>query len=65
MVKPEYVCAIHGHDDEYTDEYENSDGHTQADAVCQRCGRRCLAWTGPKAETIRSLGFDVPQEPAI
>lgn len=65
MVKSKYVCGIRGHDDEYTEEYENADGHVQADAVCQRCGRRRVAWTGPTAERIRSLGYNVPQEAVV
>jgi hypothetical protein len=56
------VCRIVGHNHEYTDEYENENGHVQADKVCTRCGDRELAWTGPKADRIRDLGFEVPTE---
>lgn len=54
------LCRVLGHEDEYTDEYESYNGHVRADAVCQRCDRRELAWTGPKAETIRNLGYTIP-----
>lgn len=59
------MCRIRGHDYEYTDEYEAMDGHVRADKVCNRCGDRGLAWTGPRAAVIRSLGFDVPMGPGV
>jgi len=45
-------CRVFGHNEEYTDEYANADGHVQADKVCTRCGKSRLAWTGPTVEEI-------------
>lgn len=41
-------CYLFGHVREFTEEYENKNGHVQADRVCVRCGDRELAWTGPE-----------------
>jgi len=46
------ICRIFGHNEEYTDEYANADGHVQADEVCMRCGKLRIVWVGPTVEDI-------------
>lgn len=37
-------------DIEYTDEYAHPEGYAVAEKVCQRCGKREVAWVGPDLE---------------
>lgn len=51
----DFICSILGHDEDYTDEYQNQMGHLQANKVCRRCEQHMIAWTGPPIAEVPDL----------